>query len=219
MLDKNYAWYTARMRLFLASEAKNPTSLPRLEHMVGGFTGKKIAYIPTAANGDGWESWKSGGSWSLVQTLNAEVTLVQLEDHRSPEVMNLLSGKDIIWFAGGYPGYLLYWIYRTELNKYLPEILSSNCIYVGSSAGSMITGENSEIYEWYIGEGEPGAAHIPPLQLVDFDIYPHFTDQQYEEVEQNYTGKKLYLLRDGEAIIVENDQIELFGNAIKSITK
>jgi hypothetical protein len=40
------------MKLFLASEVKHPDSLKKLEEYVGGFTNKKIAYIPTAANGE-----------------------------------------------------------------------------------------------------------------------------------------------------------------------
>jgi len=39
-------------RLFLASEAKHPESMQKLEDFVGGLKSKKIAYIPTAANGE-----------------------------------------------------------------------------------------------------------------------------------------------------------------------
>ena len=41
------------MKLFLAAEAKNPKSIKKLKEFIGGsFKGKKIAYLPTAANGE-----------------------------------------------------------------------------------------------------------------------------------------------------------------------
>jgi len=48
------------MKLFLASEVKHPTCMKYLEKFVNGFEGKKIAYIPTASNGeDGYGYWKN----------------------------------------------------------------------------------------------------------------------------------------------------------------
>src|ERR1700686_2362044 len=89
------------MKLFLASEAKHPESIKILEEYVGGFVGKTIAYIPTASNGEGWESWRDGGTWEILEKLGAKVTFVQLEDYRSKEAIQHIQGKDIIWFAGG----------------------------------------------------------------------------------------------------------------------
>jgi len=202
------------MKLFLASEAKNPKSLKKLEEYIGGFKNKTITYIPTAANGEGWESWKQGGSWNLIQTLGAKINLVLLEEHRNSSVVNLIKGKDIIWFAGGSAGYLLYWLRRCELADHLKEILAEGTIYVGSSAGSMITYKNINLVSWYIGENEPGAEVIPGLNLVDFEIYPHYEDKLFTEIKTRYLkskGKKLYLLKNDEVIIVEDGNIKIIG--------
>lgn len=199
------------MRLFLASEAKNPSSIKKLEEYIGGFNDKSIAYIPTAGNGDGWGCWKEGGSWNLVQTLNAKVSLVQLEDYRDVDVVKELIGKDIIWFAGGQTGYLMYWIRRAELDKHLKELLNKGSLYVGSSAGSMVTGKTLDVCEWYIGEIESGASVIPGLGLVDFDIYPHYEDGLLQQIKNHYKGNKLYLLKNGEEIIVEDENVTVIG--------
>ena len=84
------------MKLFLASEAKNPATIQKLEKYIGGFKGKSIAYIPTAANGEKWASWKEGGSWNLIQTLGAKISLVQLEDYGSKTVINDLKNIEKI---------------------------------------------------------------------------------------------------------------------------
>jgi peptidase E len=124
----------------------------------------------------------------------------------------MLLDKDIIWMAGGACGYLMYWIRRTGLDKHLPELLKDNKrIYVGSSAGSMITAPTLDICEWYIGENEVGASSIPSLGLVDFDFYPHYEDNLYDEIVKHYHGNTMYLLKNGEVMIVENGDIKISG--------
>lgn len=199
------------MKLFLASEAKAPQTFKKLQEFVGGFERKKVVYIPTGANGEGRGSWKDGGSWNLVQNLDAKITLIELEDYFSEEVISKICGQDIIWFAGGQAGYLMYWIRRTKLDKTLKKILEDGTIYVGSSAGAMITGKDMDLVEWYIGENEYGAGIIPGLGLVDFNIYPHYKDGLLGQIKKHFKGEKLYFLKDGEEVIVDGDKFEVVG--------
>jgi dipeptidase E len=199
------------MKLFLASEIKNPKTIKKLEDYVGGFKGKSIAYIPTAANGEGWHSWKGGGTWNTFQSLGAKITVIQLEEYQDKDPADELMDKDIIFFAGGYTGYLLYWMRRTQLNKKIKDILNNGSLYVGSSAGSMVTGKDIEFCEWYIGENEAGAACIPGLGLVDFNFYPHYKDDLFDEIKEKFKGNKIYLVKDGDALIIEDEKIEVFG--------
>ncbi|HKB88275.1 MAG TPA: Type 1 glutamine amidotransferase-like domain-containing protein [Patescibacteria group bacterium] len=200
------------MKLFLASEVKNPESIKKLEEYIGGFEGKSIAYIPTAANGEsGWESWKESGSWKLLQTLPVKVKLVQLEEYRSDSVIKEIVGKDIVWFAGGMAGYLMYWVRRCRLDQNLKDVLDKGTLYVGSSAGSMVAGQSLEIASWSFIDEERGSEYIKPLGLVDFDIYPHYEESLYEKIKKNYKGNKLYLLKNGEEIIVEDGKITVVG--------
>lgn len=199
------------MKLFLASEAKHPETVKRLEKFVGGFAGKKIAYIPTAANGERWESWKDGGSWNLVNNIEAQVDLVLLEESANNTLLvNKMSDADIIWVAGGMVGYLSYWARRCSLDIFLKEILKDK-IYVGSSAGSMLLCNDSNIATWDFVDNERGAADIKPLGLVDFDIYPHYEESLLPKIKENYKGNKLYLLKNGEEIIVEDDKMSVIG--------
>lgn len=201
------------MKLFLASEMKHPESIEKLRRFIGGsFKGITIAYIPTAANGEEpFGSWKQNSTtWKLVNTLGAKVTSVQFEDYKNSSVIAKLKNKDILWFAGGYPGYLMYWIRRCEVDKALPELLKKS-IFVGSSAGSMITSKKLSTSEWYIGEGEPGASVIPGLGLIDFEIYPHYEDPLRSQIKMHWKKGKLYLLKNGEVITVVNENVEVLG--------
>lgn len=201
------------MKLFLATEAKHPKSIEKLRTFIGGFEGKSIAYIPTAANGENpYGEWETdSATWKLVNTLGANVTSVVLEEYKNASVIDQLKGKDIIWFAGGACGYLMYWIRRCELDNHLPELLKSGSVYVGSSAGSMVTAPTLTVTEWYLGESEAGASLFPGLNFIDFEIYPHFEDEMLPEIKEHWNGKKLCLLKNGEAIYVVDGKIAILG--------
>jgi len=199
------------MKLFLASEAKHPDTVKELEEFVGGFINKKVAYIPTAANGQGWESWKDGGTWDLVNKIGFDLDLIQLEEINNPEQLTeRLMSKDIVWFAGGMLGYLSYWARRVSLDKNIGDVLNK-VVFVGSSAGSMLLCNDSKMVTWEFVDKEYGAEYIKPLGVVDFDIYPHYDDHLYDQIKSLYKGKKLYLLKNGEEIIVEDSKITVIG--------
>lgn len=204
------------MKLFLASEAKHPTSMKLLDEYVGGFKGKKIAYIPTASNGESfgtvpWGRWKKGGTWKTMNSVGADIDLILLEDYLNTGFPERLMDKDIIFMSGGVCGYLMYWIRRTKLDKYLPEILNNGTTYVGTSAGSVVVSERIDSSEWEFSDAEAGASLLPGLGLVNFDIYPHYEEALYEKIKKRYKGDKMYLLKTGEAIIVEDGEVVVKG--------
>lgn len=201
------------MKFFLASEAKHPESMSKLQEFVGGFEGKSIAYIPTAANGENpYGEWRTeSGSWKLVQTLGAQVAPVVLEEYRNASVIEMLKGKDILWFAGGSASYLMYWIRRCGVDAALPNLLNEGSIYVGSSAGSMITAPTLTLAEWYIGEPERGARDMRGLGFVDFEIYPHYDEALLPEIKKQWDGTTMYLLKNGEAITVVDGKATVLG--------
>ncbi|MCC6710931.1 MAG: Type 1 glutamine amidotransferase-like domain-containing protein [Candidatus Pacebacteria bacterium] len=133
--------------------------------------------------------------------------------------MARLDEADIIWMGGGAVGYLMYWLRRHALDKTLPQILDQDKIYIGSSAGSMVAGPSLSVCEWNIGDVELGASFIPGFGLVDFEIYPHFRDDQLTEIKklrkQHPTKFPLYLLKDGEVIIKDGGEIKFFGEERK----
>lgn len=200
------------MKLFLASEAKHPESIKNLKKFIGGsFRGKKIVYIPTASNGKYYGAWKDGESIRKAISLGTELKIVELEDDVYRDVISEIKGADILWIAGGMSGYLLYWFRRTKLDKKLPEILKSGTVYVGSSAGSMICAKTQNSSEWYLGEPEPGASLVSGLGLIDFKIYPHYETNLLPQIKKHWKHGELYLLKNGEAITVVDDKVDVLG--------
>lgn len=205
------------MKLFLASEAKNPQSIKDLEKFVGGFEGKSMVYIPTAANGEGWGSWKTSRSIGIAKSLPLKsFKIVELErliegGVQIPDLNKAIGTPDILWVAGGAPGYLLYWLRRVGLDKYLPKLFKSGTVYVGSSAGSMVCAKTQRAIGYYIGESEMGAELLPGLGLIDFEIYPHFRDELLPQIKKLHKKGQVYLLKDGEAIVVDGGKMKILG--------
>jgi dipeptidase E len=198
------------MRLFLASEGSDPRTTSKLDEYVGGLENKKILYIPTAKNGNREGRWDESKTWQFLNKCGSIPKAYQLEDYHSKLDIEPVEQADIIWITGGAAGYLMYWAIRTGFDVLLRSVLNDK-IYVGSSAGSMITSKNLNICEWYIGEVEKGASNIPGLGLVDFDFYPHYDDSLFGEIKGKYKGNKLYLVKNGEELIVEDNNIKVIG--------
>ena len=199
-------------KLFLASTAKDSKTIKDIEEFVGGFVGKKIAYIPTAVNGDKpWYDWRTGGSAKLVLTLGADIEFLELEKEEDKNIYKSVEKADIIWVAGGMTGYLMYWFNRTKLNRVIPELVVKGKLYVGSSAGIWVCQEKFTVAEWYIGEPEPGAQIFKGMGFVSFETYPHYEDHLLSEIKKRWSGGDLYLLKTGEAITVVGDEIKVIG--------
>jgi peptidase E len=100
---------------------------------------------------------------------------------------------------------------RCSIDKNIHKILDK-MVYIGSSAGSMVLCNSSnEMVTWEFVDNEIGADEIKPLKFFDFDIYPHYEEKFLDEIEKRYKGKKLYLLKNGEALIVDGNKLEVFG--------
>lgn len=198
------------MRLFLASEGGDPLTTAKLELYLGGFSGKKVIYIPTAKNGNGEGRWRESKTWKFLESSGMEPICLELENYLHGIDAKPFSKADIIWVTGGAAGYLMYWVYRTGFNELLGELLRTK-LYVGSSAGSMITSPTLNVCDWYIGEIEKGAKFLPGLGLVDFDFYPHYEDTLYKKIKTRYDGNKIYLVKNGEEIIVEDGKVSIIG--------
>lgn len=203
------------LKLFLASEAKHPDSFPYLTNWIGGdWQGKKVVYVPTAANGEsGYGSWHDSGSLALVKSLGADLRVVELEEMLKRDIMPDFEWAEVIWMAGGWVSYLLYWLHRSGLSQEMPRLLNQGKLYVGSSAGSMVTAPTTSSCSWYIGEEDTVLREWPcaGMGLVPFEFYPHYRVEQRPQIEQHWQSGDLYLLKDGEALIVEDGQVRLVG--------
>lgn len=187
------------------------------------LTGKKpeettIVFIPTASN------VKIGDKdWLIADLIN-----LKKQNFKSIEITDIsavdekiwkpcLERADVLYFEGGNSYYLMRWLNKSGLSKLLPELLK-NKVYVGVSAGSMVTNPDLAlklspiIYE----ENRLETEELKGLNLVDFYFLPHLNSEHFKKMRRENIEKvgqeisrPIYALDDNSALKIINGKIEV----------
>lgn len=129
---------------------------------------------------------------------------VQFADITQPTGQDITRQSNLIYLLGGNTFKLMNDINNSGFKEQLIELIKKNgCI--GVSAGSIILGQS--IATASIGEGDEnsvGLKDLAGLKLVDYDISPHYIEQdeiEIAEYEKN-TGNQVKRLSDGQIELV-----------------
>ncbi len=124
--------------------------------------------------------------------------------------------SDVIFFEGGNTYYLMRWINKSGLIKLLPDLLKDK-VYVGLSAGSMVTGPDLALKLSQVIYGEDlEEAYMEGLNFVDFYFLPHLNspyfpmriDENLKKVTETIK-RKIYALDDQSALKVIDGKVEI----------
>lgn len=179
-----------------------------------------VAFIPTAANLEpGDKDWLIKDLRILQDDGYKAVDLVDISALPQKVWMPRIEAADIIFVGGGNTHHLLYWAHQSGFAQELPRLLESR-VYVGVSAGSILAGTSLGYWSdeatvaQAIGE-DPGN---DGLGLVDFAVEPHLGNPDFPEINQERAktfsqqiSKKVYLLDDTSAVVVNGDQFSVIG--------
>lgn len=201
-------------KLFLTSSTITPNLVNEFEKLIGkNIQNLKCTFIPDAAYGVVPLNdlvWVQEEREYLVQMYNWEVNDLVLKDTEEVTIEDF-ENTDLVFVNGGFSGYLANEMRRTKFDQILPKLFEKNIVYVGSSAGSMVCSGYQLAAEIYIGEPEENADQIRGLDLVDFELYPHYREELLPELKDLYKGDKLYLIKDGEAIVGKGGEVHIAG--------
>jgi dipeptidase E len=207
------------MKFFLCSHTIDEKLKSEFEKFSGlKCSESKLAFIPTAANAQGIidKSWADQDLIHLEATLGFTAERIDIDEIKGKELKEKLEKVDVIFVNGGFSGYLLRSMRASGFDKMLPELLNSGKIYVGSSAGTNAVSNENNIGEWFVDEPEKDASKEKGLGYLEYEIYPHFRDELLPAIRQHKKkNQKFILLRDGEAVGLEDGEITLFGKDIK----
>ena len=208
------------MKLFLTSSTITPNLIKPFEEFIGrSSVGLKAAFIPDAGlKTEGDKSWIDEEMAEVATDLKWQVDKITLANENI-ESLEKLIGYDVIYVNGGYSGYLAQVMRKSGFSKKLPELLANGIIYVGSSGGSMVLSKVQDSASFYFGEPEPEALEIGGLGLVDFEFYPihdhWWTEDLVDKIKEKRNKKlKYYLVRDGQAISLHNNELRLYGDVL-----
>ncbi len=201
----------------------------------GGITNKSIAgaffdlvgkkpqdislvFIPTASNlEEGDKGWFIN---DLINLKNLDLKSIDIADISAVDKdvwLPKFKDADVLFFEGGNTYHLMRWINKSGLRDILPEMLE-NKVYVGVSAGSMVTAvdlalkQAQEIY----GEDLDETEELPGLNFIDFYFLPHLNNKYFPNINKEnikksamITDRKIYAIDDQSALKVVDDQVDV----------
>lgn len=156
-------------------------------------------------------------SLPIMKEIGFNVEEVDIEGKTESQVMKLLELKDIIYVAGGNTFYLLKAMRGCNFEKVIRKLLKWGKVYIGSSAGSMAAGRTVKTALWKDpNKNLVGLKNLKGLNLVPFDIFVHYQPEYAKIIKQQMPNpkkraKKLRILTDEQAILVQGKEIDLIG--------
>ena len=163
------------MKLLLTSAGITNESLAAsLEELVGKERREtKIGFVPTAGNVEvGNKDWFIG---QLTNLHKFGFNWIDVVDISAPGVdwKGRLGEVDVVFVSGGNTFHLLDQVRKAGFGTWLKENLS-RLVYVGSSAGSIITTPSIAICNVPPADvNVPGISDFTGMKLVDFEMSPH----------------------------------------------
>lgn len=126
---------------------------------------------------------------------------------------------EVIHLSGGNTFSFLHWLKQRGLLAKLRHYALSGGVLIGVSAGAILMTPSVASAELCADVREAGLTDDAALGLVDFHFWPHFEPRQGRAPRLMQLASALahlYRCPDDAAIVVEGDQIELFGSALLS---
>lgn len=210
-------------KLFLTSAGLPPETAPDFAKLLDKEPQDlKLAMIPTAGYPEidpvCLKEAKEGLGKSGFQI---EVIDLKVEDPKI--IKKKLEEKDIINVGGGNTFFLLYWVRKCGLDKYLGELLDQGKIYLGVSAGSILVGPNIAISGWRKDwdKNVVNLKDLSGLNLVPFAVSPHYAraDKTLLEEKSKKVDYPIIAVNDTQAVMVIGENYQIVGKGEKLVFK
>lgn len=146
------------------------------------------------------------------QTLNIDL---RKYDGKTDQLADELRTCQLIWCSGGNAFWLRYVMKTSGFDQIIKPLLAEGVVYGGWSAGVVVAGPSLRPIELMDDPNKAPEIIWDGLGLVDFFVWPHWDKEKYLPLQKEASIRmkelpyKSVTLRDGEALIVENDQVRL----------
>ena len=178
------------------------------------LSGKRVTFIPTASNVEKVTFYVKSGKKEL-EKMGLIIDVLELSSASYDEISSKIINNDYIYVTGGNTFYLLQELKRTKADEIIINQVSSGKVYIGESAGAIITSKNIE----YVSKMDsikkaPELTNYDALGLVEFYPVPHYESSPFKKVAQNiitsYSSKiELMPFTNKEAITIDKDEIKI----------
>ena len=198
--------------LFLSSSFKDVATI--FADFKQDLKGKTVTFIPTASIVEKVVFYVASGKKAL-EKLGLKVDILEISTAEPEEINTKLRNNDFIYVTGGNIFFLLQELKRTGADKIIAEEVNAGKVYIGESAGAMITSPNVE-YATAMDSVKkaPNLENFDALGLVPFYTVPHYTNSPFQKVAQKIVDTyssvlPLSPISNHEALLVRDDQVIL----------
>lgn len=209
-------------KLFLASVACNvlETFVEFLDESPSNLT---IAFIPTAADPYENKYFVDIDRDELLR-LGFKVIDINIVGKTEDTLQKLIQNVDILFVSGGNTFYLLEKTRESGFDQVVKNHVAHGKWYIGSSAGSVLVGENIEPVK--LIDDPSKATHLTTfegLKLIDRIILPHFGNEKYQEKIQQilvhfaHLKNSIITLTDDQAVMILGEEVKIVQTCVKNI--
>ncbi|OGN09531.1 MAG: hypothetical protein A3C61_02540 [Candidatus Yanofskybacteria bacterium RIFCSPHIGHO2_02_FULL_39_10] len=177
-----------------------------------------LVFIPTASNIEkGNKDWLINDLINLKNLNLKEIDIADISAIDKSLWLPRMEEADVLFFEGGNSYHLMEWLNKSGLKEILPELLRTK-VYVGLSAGSMVTGKDLALIQSQIlyGEDWERKEDMTGLNFVDFYFFPHLNSPHFnlrkEDVIRDAVKDidgKVYAMDDNSALKIIDGEVEI----------
>lgn len=192
------------MKLFLTSSVSEVAN--NISKHIDLGKGNRLVFIDTAAEPEkgGDTTWLTNDREALVNA-GFKVTDYTITNKTITELRDFLPNFDYIYLSGGNTLHLLSESYKSGFINLVKKLVKEGRIYIGTSAGSIITGP-------YIPEylrddtNHVDVENKPAYDLVNFTVVPHWGSDFFKDDYLNERLKTAYKEDSVPYILLTNNQ-------------
>ncbi|MEG1012740.1 MAG: Type 1 glutamine amidotransferase-like domain-containing protein [Clostridia bacterium] len=199
-------------KIFLASSFKEVC--PVFADFEKNAKGKTVTFIPTASTVEKVVFYVDAGKKAL-EKLGVIVDELDVSTAAADEISTKLRRNDFIYISGGNTFFLLQELKRTGADQIIIEEVNAGKLYIGESAGAIITAASVEYAQAMDScKKAPDLHDFGALHLVDFYTVPHCTNFPFKKAAQkimdHYSDTlNLSPISNHEAILIVGDEIRV----------
>ncbi|MDO5512339.1 Type 1 glutamine amidotransferase-like domain-containing protein [Corynebacterium sp.] len=175
-----------------------------------------VAYVPDAVRAFGDAPWTQTER-EVLRSRGLELVELPLADTPPEEVDRILGHVDAVYVAGGDTFDLLHVLRSTGTDAILTRHVRAGLTYIGCSAGSVIAGPDIEPCRLLDDPATtPELTDYTGLGFTDLVVVPHAQGSEVFPIEKYADTVRLFgerwplvLLRDGQALLIEDGEVRL----------
>lgn len=183
----------------------------------------RIAYITTAGK-DVPDASYLERSRVRMRELGFLFEEMDIEGKNEETLRTMLKEFDAVYVEGGNTFYLLKAVRESGFGKVIRERIDKGLVYIGASAGAYIACPTIEMATWMDRNkfNRHSLADFTALNLVPFLIFAHYDsynlqDQNVIKEQADMSKYPVRILKDGQALLVEDNNIQLVGDELKIV--